>query len=71
MAVYTVLCSDLQGIPTVVTLSGGTTIVSHASGVTVTQAGTGYFYQGASVDQSLISGTQAVINNLIALGAIG
>lgn len=66
MATVTILSSAVQGLPAIGT---GETIVAHSNPATITQVGSGYFYQGAVVDTTLI-GAAGIITTLKALGAI-
>lgn len=68
MANVTILSDCVQGLPTVITLTGST-VVPRASGVNSVQVGTGYFYKGAVIADSNIGGA-GVIAALKAQGAI-
>lgn len=68
MANVTILSDVVQGLSTVITLTGST-VVPLASSVNVIQVGTGYFYKGAITAEANI-GSAGIIAALKALNAI-
>lgn len=69
MATYTVTGNCVQGLPNIGTNSKSADPRSDVA-VTITQAGGIYYYKGASVDQTLISASQPVIDSMVAKGVL-